>query len=76
MGDRLVAVRAEPARPDSTAKAIAVLATAGAEVSLLTRRALVDGVVGDGDGGDGCVVGVACPPVGLLAGVGAEAPPP
>src|SRR5690606_18523567 len=74
VGDGFVAVGAEPAGPDPTAEELALLAAAGAEVALLARWALVDGGIGTGEDGWGDFrVGVAGPPGGLLAGVGAEA---
>lgn len=58
--DRLIAVRARSSGSHPTAEQVALLAPADTEVTLLTRRARIDGAVGPGPGFGGGAL--ACRP--------------
>ena len=79
MGDWLVAVGAQAARPDPLTECGAVLASLGSEVAGLAGRAFVDGAglagfdVGDVDHGG--IGAVAAPPSRFAACVATEALP-
>jgi hypothetical protein len=75
-GNRLLAAGAQPAGADPPAERVAVFTPPRTEVTLLARGALIDGGVrAEYRSMCGERLGVAGPPVGLLAGIGAEPAP-